>query len=50
MPPADRGESTPVHGRICGPHSSGGLQSSYGTAGLGAACLGQVGPTDGQTD
>ena len=40
MPPADRGGSTSVRGRIRSPHSSGGL----------AQRLGQVGQTDGQTD
>jgi len=50
MPPAGRGGSTSVRGRIRSPHSSDGPQGSCGAADLGAARLGQVGQTDGRTD
>ena len=43
-PPANRGGSTSVRGRIRSPHSSGGL------AWRGAARLRQAGQTDGRTD
>jgi len=47
MTPADRGGSTSVRGRICSPHSCGGLHGSRGAA---VARLGRVGQTDRQTD
>jgi len=43
MPPADRGRSTSVRGRIRSPHSSNGLQPiACGEAGLGAGTDGQI--------
>ena len=39
MPPADRGGSTFVRGRIRSPHSSDGLQGSCGAAGVGALII-----------
>jgi len=44
MPSADCGGSRSVRGRICSPHSSGGLVQ------LGAACLAGPGGTDRRTD